>query len=1037
MKHKRIAAGVFSDGLINKFIRGASISGMTWEALSVFLYDTTRLFKKNIFIQFDNEENALSFYRVCNEYRNNCFLYFPSLKTREAVPGFDIEDTRYRKESILGLMGDDASCCIVTERSLSELSIPGAVESSVINFNFCVGDKNSPEKTIEKLDSSGYERSVSVFDPGYYSTRGDILDIYPVHFRNPFRISYNFDRIEAISIFDPLSQLTTKSIKTLSFSDFNSDLYDINNISLMMIHPDISVCLISRLGNKIVLSHLEENGRIDLAFSPVVLLNKSKRKRLKKVGRLSKNVKNFFFVGGEIKKNSVFSKNIGARFVSVSIGRGFLSNDLSLLVISERCLFDPKQQEDKWQNVDRNNGQFIDRGALSGLVDGDFLVHKAFGLGIYRGVVFQNSENGKKESLEIEYDNNSRVFVSQDQLSRVHRYVGTKKTPKISSLGSRRWVSEISRARMAVSSVAKELVELYSEKNKERPFRYVKENDIDNMLSGSFSFIETPDQKNAISDVLSDMNGKKPLDRLICGDVGFGKTEVAVRAIFKAFLSDRVSVLLCPTTILADQHYITCKERLGHLGLSIDLLSRFKSKREQKKTLVGLKNKKIDVLIGTHRVLSADVKIPGLGLLIIDEEHRFGVGHKEKIRSFKKRLDVLTLTATPIPRTLQQSLVGLRDLSTILTPPKSRRPIFTTVRYFDWDLVFSYIDVELDRGGQVYFLHNNIKSIPYITEKIRSRFSGATTGEVSGKMPSGILVSTILSFFRDEIDILVCTTIIESGLDVTNANCIIINNAQNFGLSQLYQIRGRVGRGAKQARCLLLVPHRPLEKDAHRRLKAVEQNSALGSGYNISMKDLEIRGAGSLFGYKQSGHISAVGFEMYCEILKSEIDRATGRDKADDMPSIHLSGSADISDAYIIDRSFRIDYYYKISRIASLGDLDIIEQELVDRFGPLPGSTQMLLSVARARVLFRGAPIKNIYIGDGSLVFTLSNLGRFNKLDELFNAVESFKHGGVKGYRYEKTGAGKLKIIFTTSDVESSMELLLSCVCLFSFDDDK
>ena len=1037
MKHQRIPSGVFSDSLINKFIRGASVSGMTWDALAVFLYDTTILFKKNIFIQFDNEERALSFYRVCNEYRNNCFLYFPSVKTREAVPGFDIEDTRYRKESVLGLMGDDASCCIVTERSLSELSIPGAVESSVINFNFCVGEKNSPEKTIEKLGSSGYERSVSVFDPGYYSSRGDVLDIYPVHFRNPFRISFSFDRIETISIFDPLSQLTIKSIKNLSFRDFKNISQDTNNISLIMIHPDVNVYLISKLGNEIVLSHLEENGRIDLDFSPVVLLNKSKRKRLKKVGRLSKNVKNFFFVGGEIKKNSVFSKNIGARFVSGSIGRGFLSNDLSLLVISERCLFDPKQQEDKWQNVDRNNGQFIDRGALSGLVDGDFLVHKSFGLGIYRGVVFQKSENGKKESLEIEYDNNSRVFVSLDQLSRVHRYVGTKKTPKISSLGSRRWVSEIRRARMAVSSVAKELVELYSEKNKERPFRYVKENDIDNMLSGSFSFIETPDQKNAISDVLSDMNGKKPLDRLICGDVGFGKTEVAVRAIFKAFLSDRVSVLLCPTTILADQHYITCEERLGRLGLSIDLLSRFKSKREQKKTLVGLKNKKIDVLIGTHRVLSADVKIPGLGLLIIDEEHRFGVGHKEKIRSFKKRLDVLTLTATPIPRTLQQSLVGLRDLSTILTPPKSRRPIFTTVRYFDWDLVFSYIDVELDRGGQVYFLHNDIKSIPYITEKIRSRFSGAATGEVSGKMPSGILESTILSFFRGEIDILVCTTIIESGLDVTNANCIIINNAQNFGLSQLYQIRGRVGRGAKQARCLLLVPHRPLEKDAHRRLKAVEQNSALGSGYNISMKDLEIRGAGSLFGYKQSGHVSAVGFEMYCEILKSEIDRATGRDKADDMPSIHLSGSADISDAYIIDRSFRIDYYYKISRIASLGDLDIIEQELVDRFGPLPMSTQMLLGVARARVLFRGAPIKNIYIGDGSLVFTLSNLGRFNKLDELFNAVESFKHGGVKGYRYEKTGAGKLKIIFTTSDVESSMELLLSCVCLFSFDDDK
>ena len=1037
MKHQRELAGVFSDGLIHNFIRGASISGMTWEALAVFLYDTTRLLKKNIIVQFDDEKRALSFYRICNEYKNNCFLYFPSIKTGEAVPGFDIEDTRYRKESVLGLMGGGARCCIVTDVSLSELSIPSAVESSVLYFNFCSGDKIGPEKIIEKLDSAGYERSFSVFDPGFYSNRGDILDIYPVHFRNPFRISFNFDRIETISIFDPLSQLTIKNIKTLSFIDLSSVSQDTNNISLLGLFPDIGVYLISNPGNEVLLSHIENNELINLDFSPIVLLNRSKRKRLKKVGRLSKNVKNFFFIGGETKKNSVVSKNLGARFVSGSMGRGFFSGDLDLLVISGRSLFHLEKPEEKWRNFERNDAPFIDRDAISGLADGDLLVHKSFGLGIYRGVVFQNSEKGTKESLEIEYDNNSKVFVSLDQLSRIHRYVGAKKTPKISSLGSRRWASEIRRARVAVSSVAKELVELYSEKNKERSFRYVKENDIDNMLSDSFSFIETPDQKSAIADVLSDMNGKKPLDRLICGDVGFGKTEVAVRAIFKAFLSDRVAVLLCPTTILADQHYITCKERLGHLGLSIDLLSRFKSRREQKKTLIGLKNKKIDVLIGTHRLLSADVKIPGVGLLIIDEEHRFGVGHKEKIRSFKKGLDVLTLTATPIPRTLQQSLIGLRDLSTILTPPKSRRPIFTTVRYFDWDLVFSYIDAELDRGGQVYFLHNDIKSIPYIAEKIRSRFGGAATGEISGKMPSGILESTILSFFRGEIDILVCTTIIESGLDVTNANCIIINNAQNFGLSQLYQIRGRVGRGAKQAHCLLLVPHRPLEKDAHRRLKAVEQNSVLGSGYNISMKDLEIRGAGTIFGYKQSGHISAVGFEMYCEILKSEIDRATGRDKEGDMPSIHLSDPAEISDSYIIDRSFRVDYYYRISRITSLGDLDIVKQELLDRFGPLPKSTQMLFSVARARVLFRGAPVKNIYIGDGSLVFALSNLGRFNKLDALFNAVGSFKHRGVKGYRYERTGDRELKIIFTTSDVESSMELLFSCVCLFSFDEDK
>ena len=1036
MKHQRGSGHVFSSDLIKKFIHGFSISGMTKEALAVFLYETTCIYKNNLFIQLDNNERALSFYRVFNEYRDDCYLYYPRASTHDIVPGFDVEDTRYRKESLLRLMGDGASCCVVTERSLNEPSIPRSINKSIMKFNFCVGDSCDQDKTIEQLDSSGYTRSVSVFDPGHYSSRGDILDIYPIHFRNPFRISFNYNQIETISIFDPLSQLTIKNIKNLSFRDIRNNKQDVNNITLIDLFPSVKVFSISTKKNGLVLSWPNEIGRIDLKLFPVVFSDMPKKIRLKKVNYLSKNVKNFFFIGGETPKNHGFSKNIGARFISGSIGDGFSSSDLDLLVVSERSLLHIKNPEYKWRNAERSGGQLIDSRALSGLVDGDFLVHRSFGVGVYRGVVFQGSDNEKKESIEIEYKNNSKVFVSLDQLSLVHRYVGSQKTPNISSLGSKRWSSEMRKARAAISSVAKELVELYSEKNKERPFCYVKENDIDNALSDSFSFIETPDQKNAISDVLSDMNSKKPLDRLVCGDVGFGKTEVAVRAIFKAFLSDRVSVMLCPTTILADQHYITCQERLGPLGVSIDLLSRFKSKHEQKKTLIDLKNKKIDVLIGTHRLFSSDVNIPRLGLLVIDEEHRFGVAHKEKIRSLKKHLDVLTLTATPIPRTLQHSLVGLRDLSTILTPPKSRRPIFTTVRYFDWNLIFSYINTELLRGGQVFFLHNDIKSIPHIAEKIRRRFSNSTTGEVSGKMPSGVLENTVLSFFRGEIDILVCTTIIESGLDVTNANCIIINNAQNFGLSQLYQIRGRVGRGSKQAQCLLLVPRFPLKKDAYRRLKTIEQNSSLGSGYSVSMKDLEIRGAGSIFGYKQSGHISSVGFEMYCEILKSEIDRVAGRVSAFDPPSIHLSVQAGISDAYIKDRSFRIDYYYKISRINSLDDLDIVERELVDRFGSLPTSTKMLLDVARARILFCSVPIKDIYIGAGSLTFSLSGLGRFENLNSLFSAVSSFKHACVKDFRYEKAGDGKLKIVFTTPDVESSMELLLSSVSLFSFDND-
>ena len=413
----------------------------------------------------------------------------------------------------------------------------------------------------------------------------------------------------------------------------------------------------------------------------------------------------------------------------------------------------------------------------------------------------------------------------------------------------------------------------YIQKNTKRSFSYEKENDLDGVLSSSFSFVETPDQKKAFDDVFEDMNSEEPMDRLISGDVGFGKTEVAIRAMFKAFLSNKVSVLLCPTTILADQHFITCKERLAQFGVSVSLLSRFKTKKEQLKTLSMVKLGQVDILIGTHRLLSKDVQISNLGLLVIDEEHRFGVNHKEKIRSFKNNVDVLTLTATPIPRTLQQALVGLKNLTTIKTPPTSRKPINTFVKYFNWSLVFSHIQKEVNRRGQVYFLYNDIKGIPFVVKKIKDRFPEKTVVGASGKMDSKNLEEVVLAFFDGFIDVLVCTTIIESGLDVTNANTIIIHNAQNFGLAQLYQIRGRVGRGKRQASCLLLIPHgKKLEKDSYNRLKAIEKNTALGSGHAISQEDLEIRGSGSLFGYKQSGHISAVGFEMYCDLLRDEIN---------------------------------------------------------------------------------------------------------------------------------------------------------------------
>ena len=1018
---KPVSSIIFPQNQLFEFIDKPSFSGFTKEALIVFITDLLSVLDKNILLQFDSEDEAFSFYRSASEYSNSVFLYYPMSLGGDIVPGFNTEESRYQKESVLNLSSTFGFCCIGTEKSFLEKIIPKNVNKSIKKIVFSVGSKIEISTVISFLSESGYDRSELVYEPGFYSNRGDVLDVFPKHFKKPFRISFIFDEVESISSFDTSSQLTENNHTFIALKEYKEKTETIDNVDLIKTFPGSFRCFYSKSGDGLL------SGEGDFPIRSLSLYKNKDFLISEKRDHVSENI---FLANGK-DGNLDFFKTYPDALKTGFLKIGFYIKEnktrvVSLSEFSKRAISKTLEKKEETPSLD-----FLDRNSITGLSLGDYIVHRTFGVGVFKGLVFREENKKIRESVEIEYGGESRVFVSLDQLSLVHRYVGAKKEPKVSSLGSKRWASELKKTKQAVSLFAKELVALYTEKNNKRGFRYLKQNDLDGSLGNSFSFIETPDQEKAIKDVYSDMNSEKPMDRLICGDVGFGKTEVAIRAIFKSCLSEKVSVLLCPTTILADQHYITCKERLGPLGVSIGLLSRFKSKKEQQETLKDLKNNKIDVLVGTHRVLSPDVVVPEMGLLIIDEEHRFGVGHKEKIRTLKSHLDVLTLTATPIPRTLQQSLVGLRDLSTILTPPKSRKPIHTSVRYFDWGVIFSNIEAELERGGQVYFLHNDIKTIPSIIDRFKSRFKKAKIEGISGKMASSELEPLVLSFFAGKIDVLVCTTIIESGLDVTNANSIIINNAQDFGLSQLYQIRGRVGRGVKQAHCLLLVPQKPLSRDAHQRLKAVEQNNALGSGYEVSIKDLEIRGAGSLFGYKQSGNISMIGFELYCEILKEEIDRVNGSEKKVFSPIVVLDSLAEISDEYIQDRSVRIDYYFKISRIKKKKDLLVLKNNLIDRFGSLPKELDRLLGVALAKILFKKTNIVKIEIKERSLSLTLSGLGVFVSLESLFDKLSNFKNPNFVNYHYKKNQTGDLVIVFSTKNIDVSMMLLFDCEDFF------
>ena len=751
---------------------------------------------------------------------------------------------------------------------------------------------------------------------------------------------------------------------------------------------------------------------LDLGFEAINLYGKTHTEKAKEVERFAETIHKKIFVGGQAKKGASHFK--GAFFsgaVVGSISRCVASESISTLFVSENEINSKRKTSDRWAPIQEDKRVVIDRNSISNINHGDFVVHRDFGIGVYLGV----KERNGKEVVSIEYQDAALVYVSLDQVNLVHKYIGAGKAPKVSSLGSKRWGAEVARAKKAAEDIALDVLRGYSNKNILRPFEYVKENDLDNVLSRSFSFIETPDQKKAINKVYSDMNKPSPMDRLVCGDVGFGKTEIAIRAIFKAYLSDKLSVFLCPTTILADQHYMTCHDRLTSLGLSVGLLSRFKSKAQQTQIIKDLFNRKIDVLVGTHRILSKDIVLTNLGLLIIDEEHRFGVKDKETIRRIREGVDVLTLTATPIPRTLQQSLVGLKDVSIMLTPPETRKPIITFVKYFDWSLVFSRVEFELSRSGQVYFLNNDISTIPSTVDRLRKRFPNNRIAGASGKMSSKDLEVVVLAFFNGEVDVLVCTTIIESGLDVTNANSIIIRDAQNLGLAQLYQIRGRVGRGYKQGYCHLLIPKKPLEKSAFRRLRSLEKNTALGSGYNISMEDLEIRGAGSIFGHKQSGHITTVGFQMYCDLLSIEIQKTKSEDGVvQKTPQVTTSFQPDISSDYIENMSLRIDYYYRIGSATSVEQLNKIEKELVDVFGPIPDKTKKLLLVASLKNRYKSTPVSQIDIQDSVLKIVVQP---FNEEEQLvfLSRVGIYKHKTLESVRFKEVSGGLLGVFLNVS----------------------
>lgn len=638
---------------------------------------------------------------------------------------------------------------------------------------------------------------------------------------------------------------------------------------------------------------------------------------------------------------------------------GFESADLKLAIVSFADIFGRQSGATKIHSV--TPGRSIS--SVAELNPGDFVVHSTHGIAVYAGLKRREVAGIVRDYALLEYAGTDKLFVPTDQLDRLTRFIGTAgEEPTISRLGSAEWLKAKRKVQASVKKVAFDLLSLYAERSKARGHAYSADTAWQNEMEDDFVHVETPGQLTAIDDVKRDMESPKPMDRLICGDVGYGKTEVAVRSAFKAVVDGKQVLVLVPTTILAQQHYITFKERLSAYPVNVDMVSRFRSRKEQKETVERFGEGEVDILIGTHRLLQADIEPFDLGLVIIDEEQRFGVNDKEKIRNFKKSVDVLTLSATPIPRTMQMSLAGVRDMSVIETPPEERRPIITHVGRYDEEMLLQAIRRELGRGGQVYYVHNRVESITSVAMRLTTLVPEASVAVAHGQMSENQLERIMLAFLRGEYDVLVSTTIIESGIDIPNVNTLIVDRAEHLGLAQLYQLRGRVGRSERRAYAyFFFTPNRLLTGQAFERLKTISEFTELGSGVKIAMRDLEIRGAGSLLGAEQSGHMSAVGFELYCQMLREAIEEIEGKPVAEPAEiKIDLPVDAYLPEPYIAEENLRIEAYKKVILARSLEHLDEVALELADRFGPLPAPVDALLGIARLRLLANALGIKEV-----------------------------------------------------------------------------
>ena len=945
-----------------------------------------------------------------NLLEGDCVFFLPD-------SGKKLEKSNYKstlgvqRTSAIGKILDykEGRLVIVTYPSAINEEIPDAVTIKESLLKLTVGDEISHEDMVSKLFENGFEKVDFVAEPGQFAVRGAIVDIFSYSYSDPFRVSFFGDEIETINIFDCNTQLSKEKVNCAEvYPDLIASEVESTSTHIVNILPEDSLIWLDSSDMYKDMEFFPLLDKFTKVYMEVPLSRQDVQTVKFNITPQPSFNKNFELLAEDIRKHleggykvkiygekrsqlerlgSILSQ-IGAmlpEFVQgKNIHNGFIDHDEKVCCYSDHEIFDRFHRVNMRRTVEKSEQLTIND--LTSFAIGDYVVHIDYGVGIFGGLVRMKDDKGRMhEVVKLTYKDNDVVFVSVHALHKISRYKSKdSEPPKIHKLGSKVWQNLKSSTKSKVKDIAKDLIQLYAKRKSARGFAFSADTYLQQELESSFMYEDTPDQEKAVQAVKRDMEDDCPMDRLVCGDVGFGKTEVAVRAAFKAVADSKQVVVLVPTTILALQHYKTFQNRLKDLPCNVDYVSRLRTAKEVSDIQKRLKSGSLDIVIGTHKLIGKGFEFKDLGLLIIDEEHKFGVSAKEKLRQLKASVDTLTLTATPIPRTLQFSLLGARDLSIINTPPPNRIPVQTEIMLFDHDELKRIIRYELNRGGQIFFVHNRVEELQSIHDILHRLIPDMKICIAHGQMEPKVLENKILDFMAGDYDMLLCTTIIESGLDIPNANTIIINQAQNIGLSDLHQLRGRVGRSNKRAFCYLMVP--PLVSitdDARRRLKAIESFSDLGSGFNIAMQDLDIRGAGNLLGAEQSGFITDMGFETYQKILAEameELGVETGITTKSSNESyvvdctIETDQLALIPDAYIDMTAEKIRIYKELDSLTSDKDMDQLKKKLEDRFGPLPEELKRLFDIVRIRQLGQKLGFEKIIIKNGVLIaFFISN----------------------------------------------------------------